>query len=379
MKRLVGIVWMVVACLSISAIAWSVEGPALSPGLRVLSDQVVPLEPSQALNVRWASDQTIYLSRQFHGVTEVTLDGKLTSLHQPVPDTKILHVPLPGIERLAVSSQFFLVSAPTVEYGFRPRTADAAGKIKFTWLHALLVDGIDLVGDRLLFLGDPTPRRLLGEIEPGGGIAWLGRLSSHPERDMKPLLFDVAGAPPKSLYRCATLEMGAVRYLSDGSFLVVPGFQDGVHLFSADGTRVRSWKNSEVGLDAPHCSDLDEQQEKLFERSQSARFEFLNRYRVLEDILPLADGPGLLIRSVAGSSVHWTLNVLQGDRVISYPVPVTGDLPYDRLRADGRGSRIVLLRTWEGFGTDLAPRAGHLYVADLAAAVLPATAKEPAK
>jgi hypothetical protein len=351
-------------CLAVCAAAWCVEGQPTMAALRIVADQEVPVEPSQALNVRWASDQTVYLSRLFHGVTEVSLDGKLTPLRQPVPDRATLHVPMHGFERLAMSPQFFLVGSPLTDYGFRPRAADAAGTYKFTWLTVSSIGGIDLFGNRLLFLGDPTPRRL-ESLEPSGGIAWIGRLSSHPERDLKPFLYDVAGAPPKSLFYCMSLGMGAVRFLVDGSYLVVPGFQDGVFLYSAGGALLHRWDNAAVGLDAPDCASMDLAQAQLFAGSYPARFEFLNRYRVLDEILPLAEGPGLLIRSVADGAVHWTLNVLHGDQVTSYPVPITGSVPFDRLRGDVRGNRIVFLRTWHGFGANPTFRPGRLYVAEI--------------
>jgi hypothetical protein len=379
MKRPVGRAALTVAylaCLSICAVAWCLEGQP-AKGLRIVSEQAVPIAPSQALTLRWASDQTLYLTRISHGVTEVALDGKLTPLRQPVPDRATLHAWLPSVERLAVSSQFFLVSSNTLDYGYRPRALDAAGTYQFSWLRVFSIGGMDLSGDRMLFLGDPTPRRLDTTLAPTGAIAWIGRLSSHPERDMKPFLYDVAGAPPKSLFNCMNLELGAVRFLADGSYVVVPGFQDGVYLYSPAGTLLHRWHNEAVGLDAPDCASLSLEQTQLFAGSYPARFEFLNRYRILDEIVPLAEGPGLLIRSVANGAAHWTLNVLHGDQVTTHAVPITGDLPFDRLRADARANRIAFLRTWHGFGANPTFRPGHLYIADLGA---PANlVKEPAK
>ena len=354
------------ALLAPLVIAWGRENPQLS--LRILREQEVPSSPSPALNLRFASDETVYLSRLHDGVTEVSLDETLTARRQPIPDRDTLHMRFPMMERLAVSPQFFAVASLMADYGFRPRTPAADGTFRFTRLHVWSVASLDLFGDRLLLLGDPTPRALAGWQESKGGIAWIGPLSSHPERDLKPFLYDVPGAPPLSLLRCMSLELGAVRFLPDGSYVVVPGVKDGVYLYSKTGTLLHTWKNQALGLDAPDCADMDQKREDELNGSYPARFEFLNRHRVIEEILPLAEGPGLLIRSVVAGKVRWALTVLHGDQVTSYPVPITGDLPYDRLRADVRGGRLAFLRTWHGFGPAAVFRPGHLYLAEFATA-----------
>lgn len=332
--------------------------------------QEVPLAPSLALTVRWASDDSVYLSRLAHGVAEVALDGGLTVLRQPIPDRQSLGLRFPMFERLAVSPEHLVVGSLAADYAFRPRLADADGRFRLSKLRVWSVQGLDVYGGRLLLLGDPRPRAL-DESPSRGGIAWIGPLSEHPERDMRPFLFAPPGAPPpthvlpRALHNCMALELGGVRFLADGSYLVVPGFQNGVRLYAADGTLVRSWDNEAVGLDAPDCAGLDPAAAESFASSYRARFDFLNQRRVLDEIVPLADGPALLVRQVTGATVHWTLNVLGADRVLRHTVPIVGDAPYDRLRADARGGRLALLRTWHGFdrGAASALRPGHLYLA----------------
>jgi len=334
--------------------------------LRVLQEQEVPAEPSPALTVRWASDETVYLARAHHGVAEVALDENLTRRRQPIPDRETLGIRFAGVERLAVSPEYIAISSLTADFAFRPRLASPAGTYKLTKLRLWSVYALDLHGNRLLMLGDPTPRASASWSDTSAGIAWIGPISDHPERDLQPFLADATGAPPESLFHCSTLGLGAARFLADGSYVVVPGFQEGVFVYSPAGVLLHSWKNAAVGLDAPDCASMERKQEDLFAGSYKARFEFLNQHRVLEEILPLEAGPGLLIRSVSGDAVHWTLTVLHGDQVTSYPVPVTGSLPFDRLRADVRGNRIVFLRTWFGFDRGQGLRPGRLYVAELA-------------
>jgi hypothetical protein len=352
---------LALVCLVVAVAARGVE-TAAPAAIRILSTQEVPPLSAPALNLRWASDHSLYLSRLDQGVTEVALDSKLTALRQPIPDRVTLHAVFPTFERMAISPDYFVVASLLGRVGYRPRTADAAGAYPFTKLWLTAVDGLDLQGNRLLLLGDPTPARD-DTLQSHGEIAWIGPLSGHPERDLKPFLSDVAGPRAPSLYNCNTLELGAVRFLADGSYLVVPGFQDGIHLYGPAGQLQRTWKNADVGLDAPACASLDPKQEEQFRGSYAARFDFLNQHRIVEEILPLREGPGLLIRYVAGNTVHWTLNVLHGDTITRYPVPITGDLPFDRLRADVRGDQIAFLRTWYAFGAHPDLRLSHLYSA----------------
>jgi hypothetical protein len=80
---------------------------------------------------------------------------------------------------------------------------------------------------------------------------------------------------------------------------------------------------------------------------------------VLDDILPLPQGPGLLVRSWgADGRVHWTLKVLQTDGIKTFAVPVVGRRSFDRLQGDVRDGRIVLLLSASGFPTR--PAAGDL-------------------
>jgi len=206
------------------------------------------------------------------------------------------------------------------------------------------------------------------ELEPAPSLAWVGPLSAHPAKDLQPLpLYDAGGAKSPGLVNCEELLLGTARFLPDGSLFVVPGFQPGAHLFSATGRLLRTWDTTALGLDALDCAHLSAADHVRFGRSPQARFDYLNQHRVLEEVLPLKEGPGLLIRSVKDGKVTWDLTVLQsGERVLSYAVPIAGELPYDRLRGDVRRNRIVLLRAAHGFDK-LAPpyRANRIVVAEL--------------
>jgi hypothetical protein len=359
MSRLAGLVLAGVSvALALSARA---EEPLPTHGtLRVVWEQELPPYPNgPAMDVRWASDHSVYLAWIKEGVTETALDGKFTRLRTLIADPARW---MRDFEILAVSKQYTVAAARFRTLAFRPTTG-RAGVVAITKIPISIVQDLDLSGDRLLLLGNPQ-----WSESPSPSIAWLGPVTEHPAQDLKPLpLYDAAGASSPGLVNCSELLLGGVRFLPDGSFLVVPGFQSGAHHFSSGGRLLRTWDTAPLGLDPLDCAHLGDDQHRLFGRSPRARFDFLNQHRVLEEILPLEAGPGLLIRYIADGKVHWELKVLQtGARVLTYRVPLTGELPYDRLRGDVWGNRIVLLRAAHGADKWGPPfRSSHVLIAEL--------------
>lgn len=212
-------------------------------------------------------------------------------------------------------------------------------------------EDLDLSGDRLLLLGlaywDQQP------TERTAGIAWLGSLSSRLE-DFRPVLLDKTGPRADNFLHCLGLAIGAARFLPDGSFLVVPGSQPGAHLFDKGGWLIRSWSNEQIGL-STDCSGMTTPKLKTVVTQHLARKGWLDQRRVLDDILPLPEGPGLLVRSIGGDgTIRWDLMVLRKDRVEKVEVPFVGETPWDRLRGDVRGRKIVLLR-----GAEFLPGRGN--------------------
>jgi hypothetical protein len=219
---------------------------------------------------------------------------------------------------------------------------------------------IDLSGDRLLLLGYAPP----GLSEATSGVAWIGSLGARLE-DWKPVLQDVAGRRMDSFLKCGILNIGAARFLPDGAFVVAPGFQPGVHLFSPQGELVRTWSSQEVGL-TTDCTAMTQETSGRFTDDLAARVSWYNQHRVLDDILPLPQGPGLLVRSMGNDGkVRWDLVVLESRRIATYSVPVTGG-PAERLHGDVRDGKIVLLLGAAAPPSrDVRDHAGRLIVAEL--------------
>jgi len=54
--------------------------PAGHPALKILWDQEMLSDPSPAMDVRWASDRSVYVAWFHHGASELALDGKFTAV-----------------------------------------------------------------------------------------------------------------------------------------------------------------------------------------------------------------------------------------------------------------------------------------------------------
>lgn len=324
-------------------------------------------DPSPAVDVRWASDRSVYVAWFRHGASELALDGKFTVARNLFPDASSARYQ--PFDFLAASSDYIVASSNALTLGFRTRPhgqPEGVANVLITRASVGNVEAIDLSGDRVLLVGLPNVW-----ATDSAGVAWLGPLTRYPVRDLKPILSDVAGVGTHTLFNCNHLMLSAARFLPDGTFLVVPGFQPGAHLFDASGRLLRTWDTRTLGLDGDTgCAGIAMDQRKEFGISAKARGAYLNQHRVLDGILPLPQGPGLIIRSVAEGKVHWQLVVLRGASSAVYDIPLTGSLPYDRLRGDVSGSRIVLLlgpHEFDKFEKDQ-PRAyktTHLYVAEL--------------
>lgn len=307
--------------------------PSSPPALRILSDRELP-PALPAADVRWASESSVYLALVKAGTVEVSLEplgGKVEKV--------ILGAREPGgfwgCSRLGASQDYLVAAGPAFSLTWRKRTDPLRKEIAFDG-----IEDIDVGGRRLAVLG--ARRDDKGRFAPEGAIAWVGSLDKDLT-DLRPILLDQRGEGAPNLSACGNFELGAVRFLQDGTLLVVPGFQAGAHLYDAGGRLIRTWDTAGLGLDND-CPGLT--QEQVMQLTYpDPRSAWLNQRRTLEDILPLPQGPGLLIRSVSQGRPSWMLKVLDrngpGHKTYAVPIPPVSDLSY--LRGDVREGRIVLL------------------------------------
>jgi hypothetical protein len=313
--------------------------------LRLLKRVALPQARSVATDIRWAGDDSVYVSWDRAGVVEVGLDGvKRRTL---IPDLTTLGNGDNHYRHLAVSPAALAVASSNWGVVWRSLQPNSDGKVLMQSRDIPLINAFDLAGDRALFIGlaefkadkEGSPP----EFAPRGDVAWTGSLSSQL-KDLQPVLYDAGGVGAPNYFNCRAASVGAVRFLAGGSFIVAPGFQDGIHLYDAGGRQVRSWTNEQVGLDTHSaCAKMTHADVVRF-NSEAGWGPWLNSHHVLDGILPLPQGPGLLVRSWGqDGQAHWVLKVLQADGIKTYAVPLVGHRPSDRLHGDVRDGKIVLL------------------------------------
>jgi hypothetical protein len=314
------------------------EPPA--PSLRILGRYTLPPGGSPFTDIRWATDNSVFVMRTYHGLEEIQVGPDLKTLRQPVPPVKVLG----GFDRMArlgVSGQYIAFASEGHIMAWRSRDSKGPGLVVFRRKEIGLAEDIDLSDDRLVLLG--TPYKTFPEAE--AGVAWLGTLGSDL-KDWKPLLAAPAGPDGErsaALFDCETVALGAVRFLADRSILVVPGFLPGAYQFDAQGNPVRTWSQQEIGL-TTDCRNISDEVSRQLAGFPSTRLPWLNQRRVLEEILPFPQGPGLLIRSRrADGKITWELKILGSQGVATYALPIVGNRPGDRLRADVHNGKIALL------------------------------------
>jgi hypothetical protein len=173
-------------------------------------------------------------------------------------------------------------------------------------------------------------------------MAWIGSLDKELA-DLKTILFAKAGPGNPAMNLCGFLDLGKVRYLADGNLLVIPGVEGGGYLFSPQGRLLRTWEARDLGLE-DGC-DLSEKQGFQLAAEWRLRYStWLNVHRVLDDLVPLPEGPGLLIRTRDGDTTRWQLRVLRDDGPpLTLELPVTSPSPHAHLRADRLGADLVVM------------------------------------
>jgi hypothetical protein len=322
-----------------------------APALHVVASYEVPAEPSTATDVRWAGDQSVFLARQLDGVAELRLESGLPRVRQVVPNRETLGLRnYRAFSRLAASDGYLAWGQWNGLIAWRSLAHAADRSVRFDWKPMQWVEDVDLAGDRILVLGaryeDPAEN---GSFSPDGAVAFLGSVRETSEQTLRPVLFDPAGPGALHILHCGKLALGAARFLPDGSFFILPGFQPGATLFSRDGRILRTWNTALLGLDADvDCASMSMDDAVALHQKNELRAEWLNRHRIVDEVLPLPAGPGVVIRTVAAGKVRWELDVLGAGGISTFDIPVPARGVRERLRGDYRDGRIVFLATEEG-------------------------------
>ncbi len=285
-----------------------------------------------AVDVRWAGESSLYLSLLREGAAEASLDLTHPRIVKMIPG---MREPGGAFSYFLGASSDYLVTSGPFWITWRMIAAPSRSEDAFD-----SIQDLDVSKDQLLIVAARRDEK--GRFAPEGAIAWIGSLR-RGLAGLKPVAFDATGPGGRNLGACSTFHMGGARFMKDGSFLVVPGVQPGIHLYSPDGKLLRTWDSATVGLDSD-CGSLSEEQVSRYSTDWLGRAAWLNQRRILDDILPLQQGPGLVIRSVSQGQVHWNLKVLtKAGGVATYNIPLKSQNELATLKGDVRGDKIVFV------------------------------------
>lgn len=262
-------------------------------------------------------------------------------LTKPEPSPRILIPKGNGADELwmvthAARSEKLVAAAALVHaMAWRPVRPKRPVKVE---AFAAVVD-MDLSGNRALLLGGR--RGPGGQWCPDGAIAWTATLGETLE-PLEPVFFSSVERAATTMGRCGIFKLGAVRFLPSGGFVVIPGVEGGVHLYGTDGMLRFVWTAEEVGFHSG-CP-LDEREQLELGMDPQGRAEWLNQRSVVEEVLPLGDAFGVVIRHPVQQRVHWELIRLEKDGSMDrLQLPFTSEQPFTRLRGDARGEDLVFL------------------------------------
>jgi hypothetical protein len=286
-----------------------------------------------ARDVRWASANEVYLGAGKRGVVRTRVDSTVQA-----------QFVVPGVDRGGVviagrvgvgQSHLFFASGMGV-FGWAPLPG-ASGKVEQKALIAMM--DIDARGDTAAILGaDSGP---LQGLEREGTILWLGSLSKSLA-DMRPVMKGRSKPGGKDMARCGVLETGAIRYMQDGSLVVVPGVEPGVYRYGADGKLLQTWDTEPLGI-VDDCS-IPENDLLLVARDFGERIKWYASRVIVDEVLPLPAGPALVLRRVEKGVTSWEIVTLpykgRSERVA---LPLTMATPRAHIRGDVRDDQLLLL------------------------------------
>lgn len=307
---------------------------AAAPSITVVREVRLPL-PATAMDVRWASDQSVYVADFKAGLLEVDLGGRAQAktllagggLRSAGTGT-IQSLFLPSY--LGVSRDYIAVAAPLRQIAWRQRSATSFAQEVF----ANAFD-IDVWKDHAVVYG--VRGDAYGKWGGVGATLWLVSIAGDR------LYFNgIAASPVEAVHKCAFPGIGVVRFFPDGRFVYVPGVEPGMQLFDANGKLMRRWDTAALGVD-DHCR-ITEAQADVFGGSSELRAQWINQRQIVQEVIPLPEGPLVIIRRAMAGRVTWrgVLMSFSGDPV-DVPIPITSPSPNAHLHADLKGDRLIFL------------------------------------
>jgi len=279
----------------------------------------------------------VYLAAATEGVVELVHAGGLLNWKKAV-DPKVAgpSVRIGATDQHLVTS-FFAGGVSQLRLG-----SDKAELVELDRRVDFIAD-LDVRGEELLLLAGWRSGPKGEEYAPDGSLGMLAKLGSGKKK-LTPVHFSPMGPGVADFLGCSVLEISAVRFLGDGSFIVSPGFEDSVYRYSSEGLLQQVWPSTTLGVDEG-CG-LDQAGMTELATDPRKRSEVVNTLVVVDEIFPFGDSAVLLVREFDGEQVVWSLRyLLAGGESIRAPFPLTSKSPYSRIRGDLRGKQLVLLKS----------------------------------
>lgn len=288
----------------------------------------VRLELSDASDVRWFDDRHLLVASLRRGIARVEIDkpGSIDWLREWPgsigPGTSYQH--------LALSSAGLITADLAFSFRWHDRKSLVGGQSAFFEY----ISDIDAAGNKVAIAG--LHRDDSGELATEHGFLWMG--TTEPKVNFSPVM---PFRNLQTIVNCAGFDLDSVRFLSDGSLLMVAGAEPGVFLYGPDGRLKRTWPGDAIGLSSG-C-DMSRDQAGLLATNPEARQQWINRHVVVDEILDLPDGPALAVRSISEGRTQWNLVQLSATKIKRRRLPFDAVSPWAHLSADRRGDRLALL------------------------------------
>jgi hypothetical protein len=339
---------LILAFLGVTLTALAVfaaEKGGEAPALEVVGRFTLPEKAGEVLvDVHWASKDSIYLADLHGGVTEVKLKEGLPEIRRITPPAE--QIGLPVIQHVAISDKW-MVAAHEGRLAWKAMIGgDWAVKKNIGLYH-----DFDIRGDEIVMLGVPDHES--SEHSPAG-VVWRANLSKGLEGSSR---WDVLYESPEVardetlMWQDATL--GSVRFLPQGGVVVAPNFLPGVWLFSTSGGLKQRWSPEELwgAEEGPEPSAVSGE-EKGWKRGdvidQRRLQQILAARRTVDEVLPLHEGPAIIVREPRAGQARYRLGVL-GAEIRWYDIPIRNVTALARLRGDAdENGRIVLMGVERG-------------------------------
>lgn len=248
---------------------------------------------------------------------------------------------------LATDGRYWVTASPSLELAWTDLGS------RYGRRSVGVVNDVDAFEGRVAYVGCGADGE--GRWAADGGMVFLGTLDKNLE-DIRPLFQGEQRGNDSPMVRCGMMSVGKVRFLPNGDLVAFAGVAGGLLVFDRDGGLRRLFPASalgiDVGCDIAYGSPL--YQNALTDIH--LRFVWLNRRLVVDDIVPLSDGIGLIVRNNRGATSWSLLSIMNDGTIQQESLPIPSGSPFARLQGDIKDGKLLLLKyeavSLQGNGVD---------------------------